>query len=60
MTGFKQTASGDLIDPLKSTQKSLFAMKLLLGVTSEFTEQEQLYAISAGDFWKVCINNHYA
>lgn len=41
-TGFKQTASGDLIDPLKSTQKSLFAMQLLLGVTSEFTEQETI------------------
>lgn len=59
-TGFKQTASGDLNDLLKSTQKSLFAMELLLGVTSEFTEQEQLHAISGGDPWKVSNNSHYA
>lgn len=34
-------------------------MKLLLGVTSEFTKQEQLHAVSAGGFWKVYVNDHY-
>lgn len=38
ITSSKQTAPGDITDPLKSTQTSLFAMKLALDVDSEFTE----------------------
>lgn len=58
-TSFKQTASGDLTDPLKSIQKSLFVMELLLGMTYEFIEEQQLHAVSAGDFWKVCVSPHH-